>query len=226
MLLGDRFCPHVYQFVVQWPLRSVVMCGATYWQGHSVHTKMAGLRARCCWMVGFATRVSDGSWYGACLLVSDSGSVRAFTLFFCGGWNFDEKAGSESVIRDFDSSLFVRKKTKILLLPHMHGRSARQFCNPPNWPKTKNVFCIMRSNFVRFRGRRSCPGIEPKIVWRQSGCDRQQCCVAVWLKTHCWYLYCVAKYTTEVRKTRIWWRNDIKKRSCCAQLHWARRNRK
>jgi len=56
-------------------------------------------------MVGFATRVSVGSRYGACLL---SGSAYVYSV--CGGWNFDGKARSESVLRDFGSALVDRAK--------------------------------------------------------------------------------------------------------------------
>jgi hypothetical protein len=91
--------------------------------------------------------------------------VRTFTLSFCGGWNFDGEAGSESVICDLDRALLDRTKQRYcscLARRVDPPASSATLLTDTNLKKTFS--CVMRSNFVRFRGRRGCPGIESKIA--------------------------------------------------------------
>lgn len=85
--------------------------------------------------------------------------MRTFTPFVAGGILTGKLEASQFYATSVVHWWTEQNKTKILPLPHMQSRSARQLCNTPNWPKTKNVFCVL-SNFVSFRDRRSCPGIQ------------------------------------------------------------------
>jgi len=48
----------------------------------STHQNDGGLRARCCCMVGFDTRVSDGIRHGACLLIRRTFTLRLWRVEF------------------------------------------------------------------------------------------------------------------------------------------------